>query len=168
MNCEWLQRVHVDGCYLVLVDDFTDHAEEVVLAELHVVELRNIVARIVVNVGKASRYRIIVRFYEIAGDVFIAALVRFVDILRFTHHEVNIIGAEFDTFNIAVDVGLDDDLWAGRVPLLGSGFKKERKSFLIEVLYYFVIDKEVEVECRAFFAVDNSVFLADALCNVAN
>ena len=94
----------------MLVDDFTDHAEEVVLAQLHVVELRNIVARIVVNVDKASRYRIIVRFYEIAGDVFIAALVRFVDILRFTHHEVNIIGAEFDIFNIAVDVGLDDDL----------------------------------------------------------
>ena len=94
----------------MFVDDFTDHAEEVVLAELHVVELCYIVARVVVNVGKASRYGIVIGFLEIAGDVFIAALMRFVDILRLAHHEINIIGAIVLTFDVAVDVGLDDDL----------------------------------------------------------
>ena len=33
-----------------------------------------------------------------------------------------------------------------RRPLLGSGFEKRGEIFLIEVLYYFVHDKEVEVE----------------------
>ena len=36
------------------------------------------------------------------------------------------------------------------------------------MFYYFVIDKEVDVENRTFFAVDNSVFLAGVFCNVGN
>ena len=55
-----------------------------------------------------------------------------------------------------------------RRPQLSSGYWKERKSYLTEVLYYFVIDKEIEIEYRAFFAVDNSGFLAGVFCNVAN
>ena len=49
-----------------------------------------------------------------------------------------------------------------------AAFRKRDKNFLAEVLYYFVIDKEIEIEYRAFFAVDNSVFLEGVFCNVAN
>ena len=49
-----------------------------------------------------------------------------------------------------------------------AAFRKRDENFLAEVLYYFVIDKEIEIEYRAFFVVDNSVFLAGVFCNVAN